>query len=96
MVTLLEVIAALLLGFLAGRVWEIRQQIIRDEHLNHAELKAEPSADTEGSKELELNDSYLMESLDHNIRALVMAAVSAQRHPTITVRGLRPMPYRPK
>lgn len=96
MVMVAGMIFALLLGFVAGRVWEIRQQIIRAEDLSNRRCKAGTSVEAERAGELDLHDRHLMETLDREIRELVMTAALVRRHPTIAVHGLRPMPYCPR
>lgn len=93
MATVVGIIAALLLGFLGGRVYEIRQQMICDKDLGNHRRSAETRVEIEGPGELDWRDRDLVETLDRDIRKLVTSVVSAQRHPTIEVRGLRPMPY---
>ena len=96
MVMLAGMIAALVLGFVAGRVWQIRQQFIQAEALGDRWHKSDMSVETGGSEEIDLVDHDLMETLDRDIRSLVISTVSARRgRPSIAVRGLRSMPYRP-
>jgi hypothetical protein len=89
-------IAALVLGFAAGWVWQIRQQRIQAEELGDRRHKSDMSVETGGSGELDLLDHNLMETLDRDIRNLAISTVSARRRrPTIADRGLRSMPYSP-
>jgi len=96
MVMAVGMIAALALSFVAGRVWQIRQQLIQTEDLGDRRHKSDMSVETGGSGELDLLDHDLMETLDRDIRNFVISTVSARRrHRTIAVRGLRSMPYNP-
>jgi hypothetical protein len=94
MVTVVEMIAALLLGLVVGRLWEIRKQIIRAEDIGNHRRKADSRPVAQGAERQQLDDRSLIETLDREIRDLVMAAVSNhERRRNIAVRGLRPMPY---
>ena len=53
MVMVVAMIAALLLGFVAGRVWEIRQHIIR---VGNRRREADSGVVTEGPEEPESHD----------------------------------------
>jgi hypothetical protein len=96
MVMVVGMIAALALGFVAGRVWQIRQQLIQTEDLGDRRRKSDMSVETGGSEDLDLLDHEPMKTLDRDIRNLVISTVPARRrHSTIAVRGLRSMPYSP-
>jgi hypothetical protein len=79
MVMVVGMIAALVLGFVTGRVWQIRQQLIKAEDLGDRRRKSDKSVQIEGSGELDLIDPDLMETLDRDIRNLVISTVSARR-----------------
>jgi len=95
MVMAVGMIAALVLGFVAGRVWQIRQRLIQAEDPGDRRHKSDKGVETGGSEELGLLDQDLMETLGRDIRNLVISTAAGRRHPTISVRGLRSMPYSP-
>jgi hypothetical protein len=86
-------IATLLLGFVLGRIWEIRHQIVLAEHRGTRQRPAGGSVMTQVPEQAQSDDRRLTAALEQ-IRDVVTTITSAQEQsPQITIRRLGSTPY---
>lgn len=86
-------ITTLMLGFVLGRIWEIRHQIVLAEPRSARRRPVEGSVKAQVSEQAQADNRRLLAALDQ-ISDVVSASASAQdRRSNVTVRGLRIAPY---
>lgn len=94
MLMLVELMATLLLGFVIGRVWEIRQQILRANPVGNRPRRVDGGIAAQGSEQLQVDDRRLLATLDRQMKDLITSAVG-QRPNTVVREASRrgPIPH---
>ncbi|HEY1805165.1 MAG TPA: hypothetical protein VGG45_11895 [Terracidiphilus sp.] len=82
-----ELIIALLLGFVLGRVWEIRRRIVVAETIDKPSRPIEIRAAAKVSQQVPREDSKRLAALDREMQDLIRTVASQGRRPNTADRG---------
>lgn len=74
-------VATLLIGFVLGRLWEIRQRIMRTEAVEEQPHRIVSSVVSKGSEQPPRDDSKLLAALDRELKGLLKAAAVQGQSP---------------
>ena len=91
-----ELIITLLLGFVLGRVWEIRRRIVVAEAVDELSRPVEIRAAAKVSQQLPRDDSNRLAALDREMQDLIRTVATQGRRPNTADRGtgrVGPAPY---
>ncbi|MGA8322194.1 MAG: hypothetical protein WB774_15605, partial [Xanthobacteraceae bacterium] len=79
MLLAVELVAALLLGFVLGRIWEIRQCMMRTKHADDRPPQVENNVAVQVSKRPPKDEDELVAAFDREMKKLVRLARAAPR-----------------
>jgi len=77
-----ELVAALAVGFVLGRLWEIRQRLILTEPVNEPSHLIVSGVAPQASAKFPTDDSKLLTDLDRELKALLKTSGAQGQRPT--------------